>query len=113
MANQVGKVRFSDGTILYPVVQGSSGGVSRQLYISPDDAHQHRHDSYDLKYPKVPDVVPDEEQVEVWEWIDDDGEPTFYSYASKSLLLLTGHSSRESASHDYSQQLEVDSGFTW
>lgn len=113
MANQVGKVRFSDGTILYPVVQGSSGGVSRQLYISAEDAHQHRHDNYDLKYPKVPDAVPDEEQVEVWEWIGDDGEANFWSHASKSLMLLTRHSSRESASHDYTQQLEEDSGFSW
>lgn len=95
------------------MVQGSTGGLSRQIYISADNAHQHRHDNYDLKCPKVPDAVPDEEQVEVWEWTGDDGEPTFWSHASKSLLLLTGHSSRDSVSHDYKQQLEEDFGFSW
>lgn len=112
MANQVGRVRFADGTTLYPVVQGSSGGVSTRLYQSAEEAYQHRDDDFVQNYPKVPEAVLDEEPVEVWEWHwSEKDQPDFMSRASKSLRLLTGPSSRDQITHDYAQSLEEQSSF--
>lgn len=110
MANQVGLVRFKDGTELFPVVQGTSGGVSTRLYSTADLAHEHRYD-HDNHFPPVPETNNDEEPVEVWEWIGNaDHAPSFYSTASKSLMLLTGMASREAAAAGYMQE-QMDWGF--
>jgi hypothetical protein len=110
MANQVGLVRFSDGTELFPVVQGTSGGVSARLYHTADEAYAHR-DDLNEHHPEVPTPIPDEEPVEVWEWFGNaDRVPSFHSTASRSLMLLTGTTSREAAAADYMQE-QLDWGF--
>lgn len=101
MANQVGLVHFNDGTKLYPVVQGTSGGASTRLYPTAELAHEHRYDR-DNHFPAVPDGIADEEPVEVWEWVGNaDQAPSFHSTASRSLMLLTGPLSRAAADAEY------------
>lgn len=101
MANQVGLVRFTDGTKLYPVVQGTSGGASVRLYRTAELAHEHRYDC-DNHFPAVPEEIADEEPVEVWEWFGNaDQAPCFHSKASRSLMLLTGALSISAADAEY------------
>lgn len=110
MANQVGLIRFKDGTEMFPVVQGTSGGVSSRLYQTADLAHEHR-DDRDSNFPVVPDGIADEEPEDVWEWVgNSDQAPSFSSMASRSLMLLTGTKSREAAAADYMRE-QMDWGF--
>ncbi len=111
MTNQVGRVQFADGTILYPVVQGSSGGVSTRLYETASDAHAHRNSDFTQNHPDLPEKILDDESVDVWEWDGKKGEPSFKSRASKSLRMLTGPGSQEAITREYSDRLEEESGF--
>jgi hypothetical protein len=79
---------FADGTTLYPVVQGTVGFVYRRLYADPKTAFAER---YAEQSDTLPASIADEESVAVWEWrLSDDAQPSFYSRASRSHLLLTG-----------------------
>jgi hypothetical protein len=105
MAMQIGKVRFADGTLLYVVVQGTSGYASTRLYVSSAEAAEHRDDERESLYPPVPEQIHDNEFVDVWTREgSEDAEPSFYSTASRSLMLLTGERSRESAGAEYMRE---------
>lgn len=99
MAIDVGKVVFDDGTTMYAVVDGSVGLVYRTLFSDAETAFSAR-DNY--QPATVPEHVPDEEPVAVWEWhLGDSERPSFYSRASRSLKLLSGPTSRNQANGDY------------
>lgn len=110
MGNQVGRVRFADGTEVFPVVIGSTGGVLPRLYATIDEAANNR-DNDDFNTVTIPESVSDAEPVEVWEWCGSDNpQPTFMSSASKSLMLLTGIISVEEAMRRHAESLD-DGGF--
>lgn len=111
MSMQVGKVRFADSTVLYVVVDGSSGYATTRLFASAADASDSRNDGDEGLHLKVPDHITDNEYVEVWTWEGStDPEPSFHSTASRSLMLLTGTRSIESAGADYMRE-QMDWGF--
>lgn len=111
MAMQIGKVRFADGTLFYVVVQGTSGYANARLYASSSEATEHLDDDHESTYPAIPEQIHDNEFVDVWTWAgSDDPEPSFCSTASRSLMLLTGVRSRESAGANYMRE-QMSYGF--
>lgn len=92
MANYRGAVRFPDGKLMFFSYQGTTDIARRALFNSIAAVeHEQSYLSFDKN-------APDEEEVEVIPYFDHGSdEPIFLSCAPRSLMLITGPTSRDEA----------------